>query len=91
MLASAILMGNYTATTTGVYYLLLFVWIGVAHRRGVALVVAPLAAAAYLIPMYVTGRGSIGFDSVWRIIGLGWWSAKVSRVTTGTSTPTLSR
>lgn len=87
MLASAILMGNYTATTTGVYYLLLFVWIGVAHRRGIALAVAPLAAAAYLIPMSVTGRWSVGFDSVWQIIGLGvvvgeglsWMSTRLRR------------
>ncbi len=71
LLAAAILVGSYNASTTGLYYLMLFVWIGVSHRRGVALAIAPLAAAAYLIPMSATGRGDVGLASVWQIIGLG--------------------
>ena len=87
LLASAILMGSYNASTTGLYYLMFFVWIGVSHRRGIALALAPLAAAAYLIPMSATGRGDVGLASVWQIIGLGvlvgeglaWMSTRLRR------------
>jgi diguanylate cyclase (GGDEF)-like protein len=37
----------------GAYFLLLFVWVGLWHPRGTALLAAPLAAVAYVVPLLV--------------------------------------
>jgi diguanylate cyclase (GGDEF)-like protein len=71
LMASSILLGSYDRSTQALYYLAFFVWIGVSQRRGIALALAPLVAAAYLIPMVATGRGADAFTAVWEIIGLG--------------------
>jgi signal transduction histidine kinase len=38
--------------TWGVFFVLVFVWIGFAHAPGTSLLFAPLAAVAYLIPVF---------------------------------------
>jgi diguanylate cyclase (GGDEF)-like protein len=87
LLASSVLLGSYNRSTYALYYLLVFVWIGVSHRRGIALALTPLAAAAYLVPMIVTGRSNEGLTSVWEVIGLSvlvgeglaWMSTRLRR------------
>ena len=46
------------ALVSGVFFVLLFAWIGVAFPRGTALMVLPLFAAAYLLPMASLGQFS---------------------------------
>ena len=87
LFAAAVLLGSYNASTNALYYMLVFVWIGVSHRRGTALMFAPIAAVAYLVPLVVTGRGDDGVTSVWEVIllsvlvgeGLSWMSMKLRR------------
>jgi diguanylate cyclase (GGDEF)-like protein len=87
LFAAAVLLGSYNASTNALYYMLVFVWIGVSHRRGTALMFAPIAAVAYLVPLMVTGRGDDGVTSVWEVIllsvlvgeGLSWMSTRLRR------------
>lgn len=39
--------------TYGVFFVVAFVWIGMAHRPGTSAALAPLAAAAYILPLYL--------------------------------------
>lgn len=51
--------------TYAVYFVVLFVWIGVAHRRWTAVKVAPLAAASYVAPfVFQTGAPATAVGSV---------------------------
>jgi diguanylate cyclase (GGDEF)-like protein len=87
LLASSVLLGNYNRSTYAIYYLITFVWIGVSHRRRTALMFAPLAAAAYLLPLMATGHTDAALTSVWEVIvlgvlvgeGLSWMSARLRR------------
>lgn len=38
----------------GTFFLVLFMWIGIWHRRGTSLMVSPFAAAAYVVPLLIT-------------------------------------
>ena len=38
----------------GLYYLLVFLWVGLAHRRGTSLLMLPLLVVAYLVPLLLT-------------------------------------
>jgi diguanylate cyclase (GGDEF)-like protein len=55
--------GALPVPTLGIWFVLIFLWIGSWHRRGVCLAMAPLATAAYLLP-YAFGAprapGSMG-------------------------------
>jgi diguanylate cyclase (GGDEF)-like protein len=55
--------GALPVPTLGIWFVLIFLWIGSWHRRGICLAMAPFAAAAYLAP-YAFGAprapGSIG-------------------------------
>jgi diguanylate cyclase (GGDEF)-like protein len=55
--------GAVPAPTLGIWFVLVLLWIGSWHRRGICLAMAPFAAAAYLIP-YAFGAprapGAIG-------------------------------
>jgi diguanylate cyclase (GGDEF)-like protein len=55
--------GAIPAPTLGVWFVLIFIWVGCWHRRGMCLAMAPFAAAAYLVP-YALGAprapGSVG-------------------------------
>jgi diguanylate cyclase (GGDEF)-like protein len=48
---------NYVAAADayryGAFFLLLFVWVGLWHPRGTAVLVSPLAAVAYVVPLLV--------------------------------------
>jgi signal transduction histidine kinase len=44
--------GGEELRTYGVYFVIAFVWIGMAHPPRTSAVVAPLAAAAYIVPLY---------------------------------------
>jgi signal transduction histidine kinase len=39
--------------TYGVFFVVAFVWIGISHPPGVSAALAPLAAAAYVLPLFV--------------------------------------
>ena len=87
LLASTAYLGNYNQSTYALYYLITFVWIGVSHPRRTSLAFAPLAAAAYLIPLVATGHGDDATTSVWEIVvlgvlvgeGLSWMSTRLRR------------
>ena len=86
-----IALGNLYAArsyTYGVFFLVAFVWIGLAHGPWTSLAVAPFAIAAYLIPFaFHDGDVEIGVASVavtipaCVLVGeiLSWGSARLSR------------
>jgi signal transduction histidine kinase len=45
--------------TYGVFFVVAFVWIGMAHPSGTSAALAPLAAAAYILPLFLL-PGSVG-------------------------------
>ena|GEM_PF-1952665 len=49
----------------GVYFLVLFVWIGLWHPRGTSLAVAPAAALAYVLPLVL---GAAPAYSPWTVV-----------------------
>jgi diguanylate cyclase (GGDEF)-like protein len=55
--------GALPVPTLGIWFVLVFLWVGSWHRRGICLAIAPCAVAAYLVP-YLAGAprapGSIG-------------------------------
>lgn len=52
----------------GVYYVVVFVWIGAAQKPGTSVLFAPLALAAYIGPILLTGQEGQGVSSVGVII-----------------------
>ena len=51
LIAAGNAFGGSNYYTYGVLFLLVFVWLGFAHAPGTSLAVAPLAAAAYVVPL----------------------------------------
>jgi signal transduction histidine kinase len=51
--------GGQDLHTYGVFFVVAFVWIGMAHPPGTSAAMAPLAAAAYVLPLFVL-PGSVG-------------------------------
>jgi signal transduction histidine kinase len=50
--------------TYGIFFVITFVWIGVAHARGTSLAMAPLATIAYVVPVYfLPGDVAMGITS----------------------------
>ncbi len=50
--------------TYGIFFVVTFVWIGVAHSRGTSLAMAPLATVAYVVPIYfLPGDVAMGITS----------------------------
>jgi signal transduction histidine kinase len=86
-----IALGNLYAArsyTYGVFFLVAFIWIGLAHGPWTSLAVAPFAIAAYLIPFaYLDGNVEVGVGSVAVTIPacvmvgevLSWGSARLTR------------
>jgi signal transduction histidine kinase len=86
-----IALGNlYSARsyTYGVFFLVAFVWIGLAHGPWTSLAVAPFAIVAYLVPFYyLDGNVEVGVSSVAVTIPacvmvgevLSWGSARLAR------------
>jgi signal transduction histidine kinase len=44
---------GYAPYSYGSFYVVIHVWLGMAHRPGISLLVAPLTAASYLLPLLV--------------------------------------
>lgn len=58
--------------TYGIYYVVVFVWVGTWHRPLTALAVAPLAVVAYFVPVMVGASVPEGTVSgVWLVIPVG--------------------
>ena len=86
-----IALGNLYAArsyTYGVFFLVAFIWIGLAHGPWTSLAVAPFAIAAYLIPFaFLDGNVEVGVGSVAVTIPacvmvgevLSWGSARLTR------------
>jgi signal transduction histidine kinase len=56
--------GGATLYTYSVFFVVAFVWIGMAHRPGTATAMAPLAAAAYILPLiYMPGSFWTGLST----------------------------
>jgi signal transduction histidine kinase len=56
--------GGADTHTYGVFFVVAFVWIGIAHGRGASLAMAPLAIAAYVTPIYfLPGDVAAGISS----------------------------
>lgn len=83
-MAAAVLTRGYNPATFAMYYLVLFVWAGVSFRRGTSVRLAPLAAAAYFVPMYAV-EGSAAAMAVLEVVpvavivgeGVAWVSARL--------------
>jgi signal transduction histidine kinase len=64
LIALANTFGGSDLHTYGVFYVVVFVWIGLAQPRGTALLSSPLAAAAYVLPLLaLPGSVSAGLSS----------------------------
>jgi signal transduction histidine kinase len=88
LIALGNLYGGEDAHTYGVYFVVTFVWIGIAHGRGASLAMAPLAAAAYVIPVFfLPGDVAAGVSSATLTIplcvlvgeSLAWGTARLER------------
>jgi diguanylate cyclase (GGDEF)-like protein/PAS domain S-box-containing protein len=47
----------------GLFYMVVFIWLGLGHRQGMSLRFAPLLIVSYLIPLAVVGESSHGYAS----------------------------
>ena len=75
--------------TYSVFFVVAFVWIGMAHRPRTSLAMAPLAAAAYILPLFVLpGRIGPGLSSAAVTIpvcvlvgeGIAWGVGKLEQI-----------
>jgi signal transduction histidine kinase len=75
--------------TYSVFFVVTFVWIGMAHRPGTSVAMAPLAAAAYIFPLFVLpGRIGAGLSSAAITIpvcvlvgeGIAWGVGKLEQI-----------
>jgi diguanylate cyclase (GGDEF)-like protein len=86
LLAASATFGAYSPYMYSSYFLVVFVWIGVSHPRGTALVFVPAAALAYLVPVaFADGSPAAMWASVEVLAmiiavgeGLAWISTKLS-------------
>jgi signal transduction histidine kinase len=81
--------GGTSVQAYGVFFVVAFVWIGMAHPPGMSAVMAPLAAAAYLLPVFSgTGAVSAGLYSAAITIpvcvlvgeGIAWGAGRLERI-----------
>ena len=56
LLASAGTFGEVSPYSYAVYYVVVFVWVGIAQPPGTSLLVSPLAVVSYLVPFLVADR-----------------------------------
>lgn len=57
-LANAI--GDLPPTTYGIWFVLIFAWVGIWHSRATVLWLAPIATFAYLVPLWIERSNSLG-------------------------------
>jgi len=60
LIAAGNAFGGSDHFTYGVFFLLVFVWLGFAHAPGTSLVFAPVAAVAYIVPLLSLPREELG-------------------------------
>ena len=70
LLSATALFGGYNIYTFGAYFMVVFVWIGLTQPRRTSLWFAPLAAVAYLVPMWFHHRTPQALSSVLELIVL---------------------
>jgi signal transduction histidine kinase len=64
LIAFGNLYGGSDTHTYGVFFVVAFVWIGIAHGRWASLAMAPFAAVAYVVPIYfLPGNLEAGISS----------------------------
>ncbi len=51
-------LGGVDAYRYGVFFVIIFVWVGISQPRGASLYLLPLLVAAYLLPLWATGHWS---------------------------------
>ena len=49
---------GYDGFVYGLFFMVIFVWVGLGHPRGTSAAISPLLTAAYLVPLVVQGRPS---------------------------------
>src|SRR5438067_3167846 len=70
LIAAGNLLGGSDYHTYGIFFVVAFVWIGIAHPPRTSLLFAPLGALAYALPLYYL-PGSVGDGLVAGVITLG--------------------
>ena len=89
MIAVANVFGGSDLSTYGVFFVVAFVWIGVAQRPRTSLAIAPLAAAAYILPLAWMPSGiAAGLPSAATTIplcvlvgeGIAWGMARLEQI-----------
>ena len=89
MIAVANIFGGSDLRAYGVFFVVAFVWIGVAQRPCTSLAMAPLAAAAYIVPLaQMPGGVAAGLPSAATTIplcvlvgeGIAWGMARLERI-----------
>src|SRR5262252_3171422 len=89
MIALANIFGGSDLRGYGVFFVVAFVWIGVAQRPHTSLAVAPLAVAAYLVPLaWMPGGIAAGLPSAATTIplcllvgeGIAWGMARLEQI-----------
>src|SRR5207245_2170872 len=70
LIAAGNLLGGSDYHTYGIFFVVAFVWVGVAHPPRTSLLVAPLGAIAYALPLYYL-PGSVADGLVAGVITLG--------------------
>jgi signal transduction histidine kinase len=88
LIAFGNLYGGSGLHSYGVFFVIAFVWIGLAQRSWTSVAMAPLATVAYVVPLYyLPGQASVGLSSAFVTIpacvmigeALSWGSARYSR------------
>ena len=89
MITVANIFGGSDLRAYGVFFVVAFVWIGVAQRPGTSLAMAPLAAAAYIVPLaWMPGGIAAGLPSAATTIplcvlvgeGIAWGMARLEQI-----------
>ncbi len=89
MIALANIFGGSDLRAYGVFFVVAFVWIGVAQRPRTSLAIAPLAAAAYIVPLaWMPGGIAAGLPSAATAIplcvlvgeGIAWGMARLEQI-----------
>lgn len=63
--------GSIDSSMFGVFFIVAFMWTGVAHPRGTSLVFAPIATVAYVVPVFFRPPGSADAASAAIVIPIG--------------------